>query len=154
MENEEWGIVQREVTTAELDEAVKLYNEKRLDYEGQKAISNDRHVHMEAAKLALIKLLQAAGKAKYDSEHFGKVTLIDKLQVTTPKTLGEKQQLFGWLAHKFGEDYLAYLNINHQTLNSLYNAELKESGLSGADFMIPGLEQPTTNTELRFSKTK
>lgn len=153
-ELENWGIETRTVTIEEMDEAVKLYNEARADYDGKKAISNLAHESMESAKFALIKLLQSAGKSKYDSEKFGKVTLVDKLQVTTPKDLPSKIQFFGWLEQKFGEDYLAYLSINHQTLNSLYNAELKEAAENGTEFKVPGLEAPVTNTELRFSKSK
>jgi hypothetical protein len=153
MENE-WGITTREVSTAELDALASEYNKKRLEYEGAKAISNDLHAHMESAKFELIKLLQAAGKTKYEAEGVGKITLVEKLSVTTPKTLEDKAALFGWLKVKFGEDYLAYLSINHQTLNSLYNQELKEVAELGAEFNVPGLEPATTNTELRFSKTK
>lgn len=153
-QSEEWGITTREVSTKELDELASAYNQKRVEYEGAKAISNDLHAHMESAKFELIKLLQVAGKTKYEAEGIGKITLVDKLSVTTPKTLGDKQLLFGWLESKFGEDYLAYLSINHQTLNSLYNAELKEAGDNGTEFSVPGLEPATTNTELRFSKTK
>lgn len=150
----EWGIETREVTTAELDALVQKYKEARTQYEGAKAISNDLHAHMESAKMEVIRLLQAAGKSKYEAEGLGKVTLVDKLQVTTPKDLPSKMELFGWLEKKFGSEYFAYLSINHQTLNSLYNAELKEAGDNGEEFKIPGLEPATLNTELRFSSTK
>lgn len=151
---DEWAIETREVSTKELDELVAKYNEARKEYEGTKAISNDRHSHMESAKFELIKLLQVAGKSKYEAESIGKVTLVDKLSVTTPKTLDAKQELFSWLHSRFGDDYLAYLSVNSATLNSLYNNELKEAGINGTEFNIPGLEPATTNTELRFSKTK
>jgi hypothetical protein len=154
MEQEQWGIETREVSTAELDQLISDYNTARADYEAQKAISNDRHERMESLKFEVIKLLQSAGKTKYEAEGIGKITLVEKLTVLTPKTLEEKQLFFGWLETKFGEDYLAYMSINHQTLNSLYNAELKEAGENGTEFKVPGLDMPTTNTELRFSKSK
>lgn len=138
----------REVTTKELDEAVKFYQTKRAEYEAAKAISNDRHAHMEAAERELIKLFQSAGKAKYECEGVGKVNLLEKLKVSTPKDLSSKTEFYGWLKAKYGEDYLAYLSINHNTLNTIYN----ESVANGE---VPlGLELPTTVVELRFTKSK
>jgi hypothetical protein len=49
---------------------------------------------------------------------------------------------------------MAYLSINHQTLNSLYNSELASCAELGIDFVVPGILPPTTSTELRFSKSK
>lgn len=149
MENEDWGIETREVSTAELDNLITRYNEARAEYDAQKAISTDRFNVMESLKMEVIKLLQTAGKTKYEAEGIGKITLVDKLTVTTPKSMDEKVLFFGWIQKKFGDDYLAYLSVNYQTLNSLYNNEIKETGEA-----IPGLEQPTTTTELRFSKSK
>jgi len=153
MEMNEW-IETREVSTKELDEKVKAYQAARKEYEDAKAISDDRHARAEAEKYELIKLLEVAGKQKYEAEGVGKITLVKKLKVTTPKDLPSKMEFYNWLHGKFGDDYFAYLSINYQTLNSLYNQELEQASLNGTEFNIPGLDKPTAETELRFSKTK
>ena len=143
--------VGEDVSTAELDLLVKRLKEARMEYDQAKAISAEKSGKVDDLERELIALLDRAGKTLYEAEGVGRVTLVSKLAVTTPKDLADKEALFNWLESSFGkEGQLAYLTINYQTLNSLYNQQVKEAAERGESFQMPGIGLPTSTTTLQF----
>ena len=133
----------REVTTAELDDLVKALKQARNDYDLASSISSEKHEAVKELELKLIDLLTAAGKSSYEVDNIARVTVVSKTQVTVPKTIEQKEQLFTWLKDKYGVDgMLAYQTINYQSLNSMYNKELEAAIDGGYLLDIPGLDLP------------
>ena len=135
----------REVTVAELDEAVIAYKLAKEEYDKASAVSSEKNSVAEKLKQNLLDLLTAAGKSSFILENVALVSVSLKTQVTTPKTIEQKEQLFKWIENKLGrEGLLAYQSINYQSLNSLYNSEMKEAVERGEEWNgIDGLEMPT-----------
>lgn len=133
----------RDVTTTELDLLVKELKQARDDYDLASTISSEKHAVVKELEMKLIDLLTAAGKSSYEVDNVARVTVVSKTQVTVPKTIEQKEQLFGWLKDRYGEEgALAYQTINYQSLNSLYNKELEMAVDGGYQLEIPGLELP------------
>lgn len=135
----------REVTTAELDEAVMKYKEAKGEYDKASAVSDEKHKEAEKLKNNLLELLSAAGKSSYIVENVALISVSLKTQVTTPKSIDEKEKFFKWVENRLGkEGLLAYQTVNYQSLNSLYNTAMKETLDRGEEWNgIDGLELPT-----------
>lgn len=145
MSNEnEFELERVEVTTAELDDATKAYKLAKEAHDAASAISTEKHEEAEKCKNKLIDLLTAAGKSSYIVEDVALITVSLKTQVTTPKTIGQKEEFFKWVEERLGrEGLLAYQTVNYNSLNSLYNTAMKEAIDKGEEFSVPGLELPT-----------
>lgn len=134
----------REVTTQELDEVVRGLKLARDEYDQAKTISNEKSRIVDEYEIKLIDLLSMANKNVYEVDGVARVTIVTKSQVTTPKTIEQKKEFFNWVKSKLGDDALvAYQTVNFQSLNSLYNAEMKAALDRGEDFSVPGLELPS-----------
>lgn len=143
------------ITTEKLDEMVKEMRAKRDVYESHKAKATELYKEFELSEGALLEALNKAGKRKYHVEGCGLVYLIEKLVVTTPKTLEAKQKFFGYLRETLGDTFLLdKQSINHQTLQKIYNDAYKEAQEAGcADtFSIPGLDAPTAQVNIGFRR--
>lgn len=139
---------------SEMDNLITSMRNARIDYDDAKAISNEKHKAYKDLELEVIKALSDAGKSSYKLDGVGTFSVIDKLTVTTPKTVEEKAELFNWIDSQHGRDTLTtMLSINHQTLNSFYK-ESFESSDDKAMFSIPGLNEPTVTKEGRFRSSK
>lgn len=133
----------REVSVNELDVLVKELKVARGEYDAAKSISNDLHAKAEELENKLVALLTEAGKSVYEVEGVARVTIVSKTQVTTPKTIEQKEALFNWIEQKYGKDArLAYQTINYQSLNSLYNKAMEEAVLKGEELDIKGVDLP------------
>lgn len=145
----ELDIKTREVTTQELDSLVKELKLARDDYDQAKTISNDKNRIVDELERKLIELMSIADKNSYEVDGVARVSVVTKSQVTTPKTIEQKKEFFEWIRSKLGEDgLLAYLNVNYQSLNSLYNSEMKLAIEKGEDFVVPGLDLPSISRTL------
>jgi hypothetical protein len=147
----------QEVSTAELDEAVRELREAREAYDVIKAEATKAHFQVENAQKKITELLTKAGKSKYDAEGIGKVNIVERLSVSYPKDLEERKKFMQWIDGKLGEDgILTYLTVNIQTLNSLYKQEYDNEVLNGdpSTFTIPGLPEPTASLSVRFNRAK
>lgn len=135
----------REVSTQELDEAVIAYKLAKEEYDKASAVSSEKNSVAEKLKQNLLDLLTAAGKSSYIVENVALISVSLKTQVTTPKTIEQKEQLFKWVENRLGREALiAYQTVNYQSLNSLYNTEMKEALEKGEEWNgIDGLEMPT-----------
>lgn len=134
----------RTVTTEELDTLVSDLKSARDAYDLASTLSSEKHSVVKELEGKLIDLLQAAGKTAYEVDGVARVTVVTKSQVTTPKTIEQKEKLFAWVEKRFGKEaLLAYQSINYQSLNSLYNQELNEAVSKGVAFDgIDGLDLP------------
>ena len=133
----------RLVSVQELDSLVIELKDARISYDLAKAISTGKHELVEELEMKLIEVLTEAGKSVYEVEGCARVTIVSKTQVTTPKTLEQKELFFNWVESKLGkEGLLAYQTVNYQSLNSLYNKELEKALETGLDFTVPGLDLP------------
>lgn len=144
MENE-FELEKREVTVQELDEAVINYKRAKEEYDKASAVSSEKHEEAEKLKLKVLDLLTASGKNSFIVDGVATVTVTQKSQVTTPKTIEQKEKLFNWIENKLGkEGLLAYQSINYNTLNSLYNSMMEETLKKNEEWNgIDGIELPT-----------
>ena len=141
----EWNLETREVTVAELDEAVIQYKLAKEEHEKASAVSSEKHEEAEKCKNNLIALLECAGKTSYILENVALITVSLKTQVTTPKTIEDKEKFFAWVEKKLGrEGMIAYQTVNYQSLNSLYNSAMKEALDKGQEWNgVDGIDMPT-----------
>lgn len=147
-----WGAPTEEVSITELDEAVKAFQEARLDYEQKKKISNEADAVCKEAKKKLYNLLQAAGKKSWEVEGVGKVSKYETFSFKTPKAPTEKQALAKYMQDKYGKDvFWEMFSVNSMSLNSWANQEF-ENDPSLAK--IPGLEDPVANEKIRFNTSR
>lgn len=141
-----------EVTTKQLDDAIRKLWELRKDYEEKKKISNEACELSDKAEEEVLDLLEKSNKKNYQLDGVAKVIAITKLQVNTPKDLDKKAEFFKWLKDSYGADgFLAYLNINHNSLNALWNAEF-EKAEEKMGFNIAGIDAPTERRTLQVRK--
>lgn len=143
------------ITTEELDLAVMKMRDDRIEYELAKKQGTAKHAVYQESLAKLITMLQRANKSKYHVEGLGTASLVTKLKVRTPKDIDAKAKLIGYIREHFGEDgVLSYSNVNYQSLNKLYNDEFERAQNEGrgADFSIPGLEEPDSEVSLSFRK--
>lgn len=141
-----------EITTKQLDEAVHKLWDLRKDYEQKKRISSEASALADEQEIIVLDLLERANKKNYQLDGVAKVIAVTKLQVNTPKDLDSKALFFKWLKDNHGaEGFLAYLNINHNSLNALWNAEF-EKVEDKTSFSIAGIEAPIERKTLRVNK--
>lgn len=141
----------REVSTKELDEAVKVMADARAEYDSAKAFSNEAHANYQSKLQGVMALLKEAGKTRYDVEGTGKVSVVEKLKVKMPSSPEQKAMFFSWLKTQGDEIANHYLTLNYNSLNSLYNLEFEQSE-NKAEFSLPGIDSPESTSELRFKK--
>ena len=153
MNVDEWGeISQEEVSIEELDQAVRNFQELRLDYEQKKKISNEADGLAKEAKKKLYNLLAAANKTKWEVEGVGKVSKYETMSYKTPKDPDSKKALAKYMQDKYGkETFWDMWSVNSMTLNSWANQELENSPDLVA---IPGLELPVANEKIRFTTAR
>ncbi len=145
------------ITTEILDQMITEMTKARAVYESAKAVATERYKEFETLEGKVIEALTQAGKRKYHVDGIGLCYFIEKLVVTTPKTVESKKNFFDYLRKQYGDIFLLdKQGINHQSLQKIYNdcyKEAVERG-EGAEFQIPGLEQPTTQISLGFRKER
>ena len=105
---------------------------------------------LERQKREFQEILEKLDRTQYAHSEYGKVTLVKKMSVTTPKTLDEKRQVRDWLKSKLGDDAPdALMSFNSRTLNSFYNEQVNEYAERGEVLDIPGLT-PTEYTQVVY----
>lgn len=145
------------ITTEVLDGMITEMKKARDIYESAKTVSTNLYKEFETLEGKVIEALTQAGKRKYHVDGIGLCYFIEKLVVTTPKTIESKKLFFDYLQKQYGDTFLLdKQGINHQTLQKIYNdcyKEAVEAGV-GEQFQIPGLDQPTAQISLGFRKEK
>jgi hypothetical protein len=146
------------VTTDELDKRGQAYQDAYAKYEEAKLVSKKLLAEAERLEGKMIEAMEQAGKSKYIVEGVGTFYFVDKMTVTTPKTIENTRALFNYIREKHGEDFFyTTAGVNHQTLQKLYKTDFEEmvetSPDKAATFAIPGLQPPTSMRSLNLRKS-
>lgn len=152
------------VTLEQLEALITDYRKKREEAEKFRIEKTKIEKEHSEAQARLLNAMQELGKTKYLVEGVGTLYLIDKAVVTTPKTIEDKKAFFAWLRAEYGEAVMMEkIGVNHQTLQSLYNAAAEEHRAKcekegkleeAAIFTVPGLQPPTNERSVGFRKGK
>lgn len=142
------------VDLAAMDKIMLEYFESRKKHDKAKEESAKAYHELEEAEKRLMDILKAAGKKTYIAEGIGRITIKNKYVVTTPKTAESKWKVLNYIEQEYGKEVRdGYISVNHQSLNSFYNAE-KEKHIKEAGFHIDGLDLPTIQESIQFTKAK
>lgn len=140
------------VTLEEMDKAIA---EMKLAQEAYKEASKESarlQGVFKALEEKVIQMMEDCEKKTYIAEGV-RVTVKYTMSVLTPKTPDEKKAFFAWLReHKGDEIADAYLSVNSQALQSLYNELTEEFASKGEILEIDGLQEPTARTSLSITK--
>lgn len=140
----------QEISTSELDAAVREMQELDMDYEAKKKISSEAHAKFEEARTKVLSMLQAAGKTKYYVEGIGTVSMAMKYSVKVPQDPNAKMEMLSYFLALGQDVYPGLLTVNHQTLNSY----VKQKSEEDPEFRLPGIGERKEEPELRFRRTK
>lgn len=151
MENQEvqWQDLE-EISTATFDEAVRILAKAQEDYDQVELILKDASEKKEAARAAILDLMEKSGKSKYQLDGYGTVSRTEKYSITTPKDNDSKEKMLAHFSEKGRDFFLSYVSVNSATLNSYFNSS-KEAN---PDFTIPGIGDPTVRQSIRFTKER
>ncbi len=159
LDQEKWleADANKAISTEELDVMIREMQKARGLYDAAKAKATELYKEFEVLEGKTIEGLTQAGKRKYYVDGVGVCYFIERLVVTTPKTLEDKRKFFDWLKAQYGETFLLdKQGVNHQSLQKIYgdayNAAI-EQGV-GEQFAVPGLQPPTAVISLGFRKEK
>lgn len=136
------------ITTEELDDAAREFSEARLEYDEKKEISNKADAKVKLLKRKLLELLERANKSNWDLEGVGKFIKTVKYQVRTPKDLESKAKMLKHFKELGADQYLSYVSVNFQSLNSYINQEMEND----PSFKMPGVEDPIANENITWRK--
>ena len=149
-----WEKPKEDVSIDDMDSAITELREAKSEYDVVKKDVDRYKVRVDEAQRKVMDLMKRAGKETYIVEGIGRATLREELSVRTPKSPEQKKAFFDWILKHMGEDaYYAYLNVNSQSLNSLFKQKVEEYGLRGEVLEIDGLEPATSFTKLSFRKS-
>lgn len=146
-------MIKKELTVKEVDDTIKRIVELRADKKVIKEAMDAVDTELDVQESKLIKMLEEAGKTAYIAEGFGKVKISYIMTVQTPKSTEDKLAFFTWLEQNKGKDIAdAYITVNSQALNSLYNELSEEFASRGEVLQIDGISEPLTRTKLSITK--
>lgn len=139
-----------------MDAIVQEYKAKRDEYDDEKKKLSKLWEEVDKLQMKAVAALKAAGKSKWQVDGLGTFSIVTKYQITTPKTIEEKVELFDYIEKKYGKEVLeGMLSIHSGTLNSFYNQEFENSDSDEKlTFSLPGVGAPTAREEARFTKAR
>lgn len=141
------------ISLKEMDAAVKHVRDLRDAYKAASALSNAAHAELKTAEMHLINMLTEADKDVYIVDGVGRVRVSREMSIQTPKTPQDKVAFFAWLARTKGQDVAdAYMSINANSLNALYNELTAEAASRGEILMPEGLGEPIERVSLSLTK--
>ncbi len=140
------------ISTVQLDEILQEVVAARARHDEAKKVAAEVYKEREAAEAKLIETMQKAEKTKWGIDGVGKVSLVMKLSVKVPQTPEDNKKLFEYVMGKYGEDVaMKRFSFNSKSLQSFYREEF-EAAEDKSLFTLPGVEEPTSNPELRLTK--
>ena len=152
-QQEMWEQPKQEISLTQMDKEVTELRSLKETYDLAKADSTNKYKDYQSQQYKVSEILKAAGKTEYVCEGIGKVTISEAMSVTTPKSPDEKKAFFEWIRTNMGDDaYYTYMSVNSQSLNRLYREKTEEAADRGELLNIDGLDAPTTNTKVSFTK--
>lgn len=141
------------VTIEDLDNLAQQYKEAREIYDEASKLSKERYKEYKSLEAKLVETLKLAGKKSYKVDDLGTFTRVVKETITVPKTIEDKQELFDWIAEKYGNEVLMDMQSIHSAkLNAFYNEERKKED-DNPLFSIPGIGAPSSMESLQFRKS-
>jgi len=158
MEQQELGqwddVEKEEISVADLDGAITEMRETRTDYKAKKKVSSEAHAKYKKATDVVIDMMKRAKKSNYQVDGIGKVVVYDTCKVKMPSDHDNKGKLFKWLNDNLGADgFLTYATINYNSLNSLFNEHTTINAEKGESFTMPGVAEPTSESNIRFTRS-
>lgn len=142
-----------QISLGEMDALVASLKAAQEEYKAASKAAEEKNAAFSELKEKLIDILKKQGKSTYIAEGVARITVVEKMSVKTPKSPEEKKAFFAWLAkHKGQEVADAYLSVNSNSLNSLYNELTEEFAARGEVLMVDGLEDPISLTSLSIVK--
>lgn len=127
----------------------------REKYDEAKKVSNEAYEKYREAEALVINAMEATGQKKFSIPGMGTLSVVTKYQVTVPKDIEKKRQIYKYIREHYGQDVLdEFRSINYQSLNSFYKQEQEIAESEGRDFNLPGVDDPTEKTETRWRAEK
>jgi 2,3-bisphosphoglycerate-independent phosphoglycerate mutase len=137
------------LTVEQMDQLVVDLKAKEIQYEEAKTLSDALYAEYTQAKARIIEALESTNRDVFISSTGVRVTLSHAMSVQTPKTTDEKVAFFKWLRENKGDEVAdAYMTVNSNSLNSLYNTLTEEWAQRGEVLTIPGLGEPVSRKKL------
>lgn len=141
------------ISLSEMDAVIKELKTAKEEYSLKKKESDNAYSIVKGLEAKIILMLEKSEKTVYIAEGVARVKVSHEMSVQTPKTPEAKLAFFKWIEDNMGEDVKnAYLTVNSQSLNSLYNQLSEEYASRGEILMIDGLEEPVARTSLSVTK--
>ena len=141
---------------AEMDALVQLSQDQWARYEELLKPAKEAKALYDQTEEKIIAVLKAAGKTSYKAE-IGTFTITHTPQVTTPKTIEDKQKFFNYLKKTAGADVMwSYISVASGSLNTWYKEKMAEAEKNGTlmKFQVPGIDGMTTREALSFRAAK
>lgn len=148
----EWDEAGKKTTsTTELHDLVRELKTQRTRYDDAKAHSNEEYRALGEIENRVVRVLMDSRLSNAKVEGVGTVSIVNKFVIQTPKTIETKRALYTYIEQKYGKDVAdSKFGINSQTLTSFFNEEIEVS--KDPAFVLPGIESPTIEQSLRFTK--
>lgn len=144
-----------EISVSELKSLIANMRQLREKYDEAKRLSNEAHDKFREAEQLVINAMEATGQKRFNIPGMGTLSVVTKYQVTVPKDVEGKRQLFQYIRDNYGQDVLdEYRSINYQSLNSFYKQEADIAESEGREFNLPGVDDPTEKIETRWRADK
>lgn len=152
---DDWNELSAEdIDLKEMDQLVTEMQAARDDYEEKKKISNAAFEKWSTLKSKVLAYLQAAKKKKYHVDGLGTVSMVEKYTVRVPSTIADKKRMLQHFRAISDDFYLRTVSVHHNTLNGYYNDQARKAEEAGEKFSIPGVEDPTAELSIRFTKER
>lgn len=152
---DEWNnVAATSLNLVEMDALITEYKKAREVYDAAKEEASAKYKLVDELEAQVINVLKAANKKSYKVDGIGNAVIKHKYVVTTPKDGTSKWGVLGYIEDKYGVAVRdSYISVNHASLNSFYNEE-KEIHKGETSWEIPGLNLPTLQESLSFTKAK
>jgi len=146
---EEINNLNTDITTEQIDEAVKSYADIRRDIEAVEDQLKDLKALKNKAEQKIIAHCELTNKANWEVKGLGKAIVQNKSNYKLPKDPLLKERVFSWLEKEQGrEGFLAFATINHMSFNKLIRETVEEN----PEFKLEGIEEPYTYKTIQWRK--
>jgi hypothetical protein len=131
----------------ELNSLVKEYADLRKRYQAAYQESSQLKHDCDTKKFDLIRVLTELNLPNFTVEGVGRISVVNKFNVRVPKDPEDRKKMLDYFRGK-GDESDMLLTVHSQTLRSLYNEEREHD----PNFTIPGVDEPTLDQNLSFTK--
>lgn len=138
-----------EMSVQDMDALIADMKAKKAAYKDQDAEAKKLYADYSEAEAKVIAMLEKTNRDVFISGDGTRVSLSYAMSVQTPKTVDEKIAFFNWLRENKGKEVAdAYMTVNSNSLNSLYNELTEEWARKGEVLSVPGLSEPVARKKL------